>query len=96
MTSQGVGGGRDPQAISSGSTPLYYLGSRLPAEFKPDHRRAIDYYIDYFGDGAPTGTEPLARRVTPVDEQAIPDGGAEGARSSFSALTTRSPREERR
>jgi len=49
---------------SSGSTPPRYLDSPLPATVKTDHRRAIDRYIDYFGDRAATGTEPLARRVT--------------------------------
>lgn len=68
---------------SSGSTPLQYLSSYLSAKFKNDHRRAIDRYIDYFGDCAATGTEPRARRVTSVDEQAIPDGGAEGPGRHF-------------
>jgi len=34
--------------------------------FKTDHPRAIDRYIDYFGDRAAPGTEPLARRVMSV------------------------------
>ncbi len=69
---------------SSGSTPLQYLGRHLPAKFKTDHRRAIDRYIAYFGDCAATGTEPRARRVTSVDEQAISDDGAEGRRNGES------------
>jgi len=60
---------------SSGSTLLRYLGRHLLATFKTDHRRAIDRYIDYFGDCAATGARPLARRVTSVDEQAIPAEG---------------------
>jgi hypothetical protein len=63
---------------SSRSTPPRSLRNQLAVELKSDRRRAIDRYIDYFGDGAATGTEPLARRVTSVDEQAILDSGAEG------------------
>ena len=76
MTSEGVGVGRDPQGVAL----LQCLASHFPATFKTDHRRAIDRYIDYFGDCAATGPEPCARQVTSVDEQAIPDGGAEGPR----------------
>lgn len=53
---------------SSRSTLLQYLGHLL-ATFKTDHRRAIDRYIDYFGDCAATGTKPFARRVTSVDSR---------------------------
>jgi hypothetical protein len=63
---------------SSRSRPRQSLWSHLAVELKSDRRRAIDRYIDYFGDGAAAGTEPLAPRVTAVDEQAILDGGAEG------------------
>ena len=63
---------------SSRSTPRQSHRSHLALELKSDRRRAIDRYIDYFGDGATAGTEPLAQRATAVDEQAIPDGGAEG------------------
>ena len=50
VTAEGVG------MTSSGSTLLRYLGRHLLATFKTDHGRAIDRYIDYFGDCAATGT----------------------------------------
>jgi hypothetical protein len=66
---------------SSGSTHQP-LRRHLPVEFKTDRRRAIDRFIDYFGDCA-MGAEPLARRVTSADEQALPVGGAEGLGRHF-------------
>jgi hypothetical protein len=41
--------------------------------FKTDHRRAIDRYINFFGDRAAPGTEPGTTRVPSVD--ARPSGG---------------------
>jgi hypothetical protein len=61
---------------SPASRLLQYLGSHLLAALKTDHRRAIDHYIDYFGDGAATGTKPLARRVTSVDSDHYVSNGA--------------------
>ena len=44
-------------------TSLQYLLARLlPAKLKADHGRAIDRYIDYFGETAALGGERRARR----------------------------------
>jgi hypothetical protein len=65
-----------------GPTPQH-LGSRRPAQFKVDHPRAIDRYIDFFGDGIATGAQPRARRVTSAYEQAVRDDGADGPVPNF-------------
>jgi hypothetical protein len=54
--------------VAAGSS-LRSLGTRLRA----DHPRAIDRYIDYFGDGAATNTESRASRVPSVDEPPSPE-----------------------
>jgi hypothetical protein len=47
--------------------------------FKADHQRAIDHFIDYFGDGATTGIQRGATGDTSVDQLAISDTNSEGA-----------------
>ena len=58
---------------SSGSAPL---GGHERSKLKADHPRAIDRFIDYFGNGATTSSIPSvsATPVPPIEEPAFVRG----------------------
>jgi hypothetical protein len=51
--------------------------------FKADHQRAIDHFIDYFGDGATTGIERGAEGDTSVAQLPVSNTNPEGSGRSL-------------